>query len=115
MNLHLWANITEEVLNPTLTRKMISGEQMTLAQIRIRKGGIVAWHQHPNEQISTLVEGRAIFRIGEEEQTLSPGGSVIIPPNVPHSVEALEDVFAWDVFSPPRKDWITGTDTYLRK
>jgi len=34
---------------------------------------------------------------------------------VPHSVEAVDDVFAWDVFSPPREDWITGTDTYLRK
>jgi hypothetical protein len=27
---------------------------------------------------------------------------------------ALEDSLSLDVFSPPRRDWIDGTDAYLR-
>jgi len=34
---------------------------------------------------------------------------------VPHSVEALEDCVALDLFSPRREDWLRGDDAYLRK
>jgi hypothetical protein len=27
--------------------------------------------------------------------------------------EAIEDTFDVDVFSPPRQDWLDGTDTYF--
>jgi quercetin dioxygenase-like cupin family protein len=37
-----------------------------------------------------------------------------IPPNVPHSVESLEDCVAVDIFSPVREDWVRGDDAYLR-
>ena len=30
-------------------------------------------------------------------------------------VDALEDTIDLDVFTPPRADWIDGTDAYLRK
>jgi hypothetical protein len=37
-----------------------------------------------------------------------------ITPDVPHSVEALADSLAVDLFSPAREDWIRGDDAYLR-
>jgi quercetin dioxygenase-like cupin family protein len=43
------------------------------------------------------------------------GETLRIPPNVPHSAEALEDSVATDLFSPPRQDWINGDDAYLRR
>jgi hypothetical protein len=33
---------------------------------------------------------------------------------VPHEALALEDTVDIDVFSPPRADWIDGSDSYLR-
>jgi len=33
---------------------------------------------------------------------------VVIPPNVMHEAEALEDTVVIDVFSPPREDFLTG-------
>jgi hypothetical protein len=33
---------------------------------------------------------------------------------MPHSAEALEDTIDVDIFSPPREDWLNGTDAYLR-
>jgi quercetin dioxygenase-like cupin family protein len=38
----------------------------------------------------------------------------VIPGNVPHRVEALEDSVVFDVFAPRREDWIRGDDAYLR-
>jgi hypothetical protein len=38
-----------------------------------------------------------------------------IPPHMPHTAEALEDTVDLDVFNPPRHDWISGTDAYLRR
>ena len=55
------------------------------------------------------------FVLGGKEVILSAGETLQIPPNVPHSAEALEDAVAVDVFSPPREDWIRGDDAYLRK
>jgi quercetin dioxygenase-like cupin family protein len=43
------------------------------------------------------------------------GESIAIPPNVPHSVEAMEDSVVVDIFSPSRDDWQRGDDAYLRR
>jgi quercetin dioxygenase-like cupin family protein len=64
-----------------------------------------------------VAEGLMRMKLGENgEQVvdLGPGDVVRIPPNVPHEAEALEDTLDIDVFSPPREDWITGNDSYLR-
>jgi unsaturated pyranuronate lyase len=34
---------------------------------------------------------------------------------VPHRAEALETTLDVDVFSPPRADWLDGSDAYLRQ
>jgi quercetin dioxygenase-like cupin family protein len=54
------------------------------------------------------------FRIAGEERVLRAGDALVIPPDVPHTVEALEDSLAVDLFSPRREDWIRGDDAYLR-
>ena len=39
----------------------------------------------------------------------------MIPPNVPHPAEALEDTVELDTFRPIRQDWLDGTDTYFHR
>ena len=53
------------------------------------------------------------FRDGREV-VVRAGESLWIPPNAPHSAEALEDTVDIDVFSPPRTDWQAKDDAYLR-
>jgi quercetin dioxygenase-like cupin family protein len=45
---------------------------------------------------------------------VNSGEVLTIPPNMPHSAEALEDTVDFDVFHPPRADWIDKTNNYLR-
>jgi hypothetical protein len=35
--------------------------------------------------------------------------------HAPHRALALEDTLDVDIFDPPREDWLTGTDAYLRR
>ncbi len=116
--LHRWESMPRERLNPLLERRIVTAERMMITHVYLKKGCLVPRHQHDNEQITYVLEGALRFRLGAE------GGEVIdvragevlcIPSNLPHSAEALEDTFDVDLFDPPRRDWLEGTDRYLRE
>ena len=113
-----WPEIPVEVMNPLLTRQFVTGSQAMLARIVLRKGCQVPRHSHANEQISFITEGALRFTLGEEgaleHKTVRAGEILVIPAHLPHSAEALEDTIDFDVFAPPRQDWIQGDDAYLR-
>jgi quercetin dioxygenase-like cupin family protein len=104
-----------EHLNPLLERQFVTAGKAMLARILLRKGCIVPLHHHENEQITYILEGALLFTLEGREIIVRAGEVLVIPPNVPHSAEALEDTVDLDVFTPPRQDWISGTDAYLRK
>jgi quercetin dioxygenase-like cupin family protein len=62
-----------------------------------------------------VLTGALKFLIDGKEIVLRVGEILLIPPHMPHSAEALEDSSAIDTFTPPRQDWIDGSDQYLRK
>jgi quercetin dioxygenase-like cupin family protein len=109
-----WGEIVEEKLNDLMTRRMIHTAAMTVAKLRLAKGAIVPLHSHHNEQVSMVESGSLRFEMDGEEIVLRAGDVLVIPPHVPHRVEALEDSTATDLFTPRREDWITGDDSYLR-
>lgn len=104
-----------EHLNPLIDRQFVAGERSMLARIILRKGSIVPQHSHDNEQITYVLEGTLKFFIDGRELIVRSGEILVIPSNLPHSAEALEDTVDLDIFCPPREDWISGTDAYLRK
>ena len=112
-----WDSLPKEELKPGLSRNWVNGEKAMLAQIYFDKGGFVPKHSHENEQFAYVLEGALLFRIGDDqtEEVVVRAGEVLhIPSNVPHSAEALEDTVDLDVFVPPREDWLSGADDYLR-
>lgn len=116
VRLFTWEDMPRERVTDALSRRLITGERMMLAQVYLDKGSIVPRHSHENEQLTYILEGSLRFWIGEdgEEELVIRAGQVLhIPSNVPHMAEALEDTLDVDVFSPPRQDWLDGTDTYF--
>jgi quercetin dioxygenase-like cupin family protein len=113
-----WSDVPVEQLNSVLTRQFVSGSQAMLARLELKKGCIVPRHQHPNEQISYITHGALRFSLGEDGSTVDKiiraGDVLVIPGNLPHSAEALEDSIDFDIFAPPRQDWISSDDAYLR-
>jgi quercetin dioxygenase-like cupin family protein len=111
-----WDDIPRERVTDVLDRKLITGDDVMLAHVFLRKGCIVPKHRHVNEQFTYILEGALRFWIGEaltEEVVVRTGEVLHLPSNVWHKAEALEDTLDMDIFSPPREDWLTGTDTYF--
>ncbi len=104
-----------EQLNPLAQRQALHTENMTVARLILKKGAVVPTHHHENEQITTVESGSLRFTFPEQEVTVVAGEMLPIPPNVPHSVVALEDSVAVDLFAPKREDWMRGDDAYLRR
>lgn len=111
-----WDDLPREKVTDALSRKLVTGERMMLAQVFLDEGAIVPKHSHENEQITYILSGALRFWIGDDESEVIDvrAGEVLhIPSHVPHKALALEDTLDVDVFSPPRADWLDGTDTYF--
>jgi quercetin dioxygenase-like cupin family protein len=109
-----WSSVEVEALNPLLGRHFVVGQNVMLARVLLKKGCIVPEHSHYNEQITYVLEGALKFGIDGKEIVVNAGEVLTIPPNMPHSAEALADTVDLDIFNPPRADWINKTDAYLR-
>ncbi len=117
VTLHRWKDLPAEPLKEGLTRKLVTGERMMIAHVHLNKGVHVPRHSHENEQLTYILEGALQFWFGandEQELLVRAGEVIVIPSHLPHRALALEDTLDVDVFSPPRQDWLTGTDAYLR-
>ena len=108
----------KERVSDQLQRRLITGDRMMLAHVYLEKGCIVPKHSHENEQLTYILDGALRFWLGEDESNeivVRAGEVLVIPSNVPHKAEAIEDTLDVDVFSPPRQDWLDKTDDYLRE
>ena len=116
-----WDDIPIEELTPLIGRRLITSDKMMLAHVYLKKGAIVPAHDHINEQFTYVLSGTLRFWIGEHADApgdtytdVGAGDVLVIPSNVRHRAEALEDTLDVDIFNPPRQDWIDKTDDYLR-
>lgn len=117
-----WSSVPLEQLNPHISRRIVTGAQVMVAHVYIKQGGIVPKHQHVNEQVTYVLQGALRLWVGDKVDSpdeadsvvVATGEVLVIPSNVPHRAVALEDTLDLDVFTPPREDWLGGTDDYLR-
>jgi quercetin dioxygenase-like cupin family protein len=118
VSFYRWDSMKKERVSDMLERRLITGDRMMLAHVYLKKGCIVPKHSHENEQLTYILEGALKFKLGEdgaEEIVVSAGEVLLIPSNIPHMAEALEETLDVDVFSPPRQDWLDKKDDYLRR
>ena len=113
-----WNNVPSEEVNPSMKRKIVSGEKLMIARMNFKDGFLVPLHQHIHEQVTQVVSGKMRFWFGaNKEQTMDllPGDVIVIPSNLPHEALMIGDVEEIDTWAPPRQDWLDGSDHYLRK
>ena len=111
---YVWSSIAIDEMSPVLGRQLVVGQNIMLARVLLKKGCIVPEHSHPNEQLTYIAEGALKFWIDGKIIVVNAGECLTIPPNMPHKAEALEDTVDFDVFNPPRADWMNKSDTYLK-
>lgn len=112
-----WDAISMEQVNPSMRRRIVTGQLMTVARIYFKDGFLVPMHSHENEQITQVLKGRMRFVFGadrEETREFGPGDVVVIPAHLPHEALCIGDVEEMDMWAPRREDWLDGSDSYLR-
>lgn len=112
-----WEEIPIQEVAPSMHRKIVTGEKIMIARMKFKDGFVVPKHSHHNEQITQVISGTIRFWLGDDLSQiidLGPGDVLVIPAFHPHKAEMIGQVEAMDTWSPPRQDWIDGTDRYLR-
>ena len=109
-----WDEIPVEKINDRFLRKLAWDGSLMISWMECSKGSFVPAHSHANERLTFVVKGRWRFEMEGKEIFVGANEIFFIPPNVVHAAEAVEDLVAYDIFTPPREDWIKGKDAYLR-
>lgn len=107
-----WKDRPVEQFQSDISRSFITSEKAMLGRVEFKKGATVGTHHHEHEQFTHVVEGCLRFFLGENGErdiTVRAGEVILIPSNMPHGVEALEDTVEYDLFTPPRQDWIDAS------
>ena len=113
-----WDKIPSEQVNPSMSRKILYGEKLMISKITFKDGFLVPLHSHVNEQITHVLKGTIRFWFGankEEILDVHAGEFVVIPSGLPHEALMIGEVEEIDHWAPIRRDWLDGTDKYLRE
>ena len=95
------------VLAPGNSRRvLIHLPELMQVEFGFDKGAVGAPHSHPHIQVSYVAEGSFEVTIDGVTEVVGQGGSFIVPPNLVHSVVALEKGRLVDVFTPHRADFL---------
>jgi quercetin dioxygenase-like cupin family protein len=99
--------MSRHLIFPGVQVRTAVAERLMLSLAELEPHAVVEEHSHPHEQVGVVLQGRAIFYIGDEQKTLGPGDVFRIPGGVRHKVVALEEPMrALDVFHPIREDYL---------
>jgi quercetin dioxygenase-like cupin family protein len=94
MPVHKLSEIREELVTPkhsTAFGALVTGEQVEVGVLRFKAGEGAKEHAHPHEQVLLVLSGRVRMTIGGKVHELGPREVAHMPPNVPHSLSAIED------------------------
>jgi len=101
-NKNPWIEICPGIKRQTVT----SGKTMYQMTAHLEAGSKMPEHQHPQEQIVHILEGRMKLIVNGTPHELTTGDSFYLASNVPHGVETIEDTRVLDTFSPPRDEYL---------
>ena len=98
------AALPAKYLFPGVAGRYAHTDRLTIGEVELAAGAVVPTHQHPHDQLTYFLSGRAECTAAGETHALEPGRCVLIPGGTPHSVRAITACRVLDVFTPVRDD-----------
>jgi quercetin dioxygenase-like cupin family protein len=100
------ADMTPLHLMKGVELRTFSGDRVMMSFVTFEPDGVVPEHEHPHEQMGTVMEGAFELVIDGEARVVRSGDAYQIPGGVPHSARGIgEHAVALDIFSPVREDY----------
>lgn len=105
MPLYRLDTLSTRELFPGFTARLVHTPRTSLSFVDATAGSAFPEHQHPHEQIVTVLAGELELVVAGEPYLLTPGTTFVIPPDTPHSGRAIVDTRVLDTFAPAREDY----------
>lgn len=96
------ASLTEEarkLAHPYL--ELLRVPTMSAGVYYLAAGAIDGQQPHTEDELYVVLRGRAMLRVGEEDEQVSVGSAVFVPARVPHRFHAIEEDLAVLVLFAP--------------
>jgi quercetin dioxygenase-like cupin family protein len=106
-----WIKICPGIKRQTVT----SGKTMYQMLAKLEAGSKMPQHQHSQEQIVHVLEGRMKLIVSGTPHEMKTGDSFYLAPQVSHGVETLEQTRVLDTFSPPRDEYLAIDEANRRR
>ena len=90
---------------PGLRARLIHSDRVSHSWVEVDAGASFPEHQHPHEQIVSMIEGELELVVDGVAHRLTPGQVFVIPPDARHSGRALKACRILDAFAPTRDDY----------
>ena len=90
---------------PGLRARLIHSDRVSHSWVEVDQDATFPEHQHPHEQIVSILEGTLELVVEGVTHRLSPGHVFVIPPGARHSGRAITACRVLDAFAPVREDY----------
>lgn len=99
-----WGSLPAIEVYSGISRQCVDGVKQTLVRYIYQPGSVFPVHNHPQEQITTVISGVIEFTVDGVTLQLSAGGVAVIPADVPHGARVVGDVAVetFNALSPKR-------------
>ncbi len=89
-----------------IVKLLASGENVSLSLLQAEPGTSFEIHDHEEEELSYIVQGKAIMTIGDRFYDIEAPTVIKIPPDVKHGLTVLvgsDTLIKLNAHSPPRR------------
>jgi len=99
VDIQRWDELDLEKVTEMVSRKIVTGDSLTLAQVYLKRGAHVPLHVHDEEQMVYVLKGRVRWLVAGQEMVVIQGEVLRVPSGVMHQAEALDDTFQISIVS----------------
>ncbi|MFX1520596.1 MAG: cupin domain-containing protein [Promethearchaeota archaeon] len=88
-----------------IVKLLVTGENVSLSLLQAEPGKSFEIHNHEEEELSYITQGKAILTVEEESYQIDAPCVIKIPPRVCHGLTVIgtKTLFKLNAHSPPRR------------
>jgi quercetin dioxygenase-like cupin family protein len=88
-----WSELPQEAFDPeysSVSASVFRGEKIEAAMVTCPAATEVKTHAIPREQVHSILQGRARYRVGAEEKLVGAGEAVLVRANTSYAIQILD-------------------------
>lgn len=101
MKYYHWDELESITMRDNFLRKLVAGDQLTIARTETEKGAHLRQRCYPHETFIMIMNGAWQVDVGGRMVIIGANQILHLPPDTEHDVEALDDTLALEVSAQP--------------